>query len=104
MICCAESGPRPGTSASLTFSREGPAMLIVERLGHKVAAKWQRRHQSGQGRRTTPRNDAEKAKELSNNCTAAGVTLDSLRSALEVEMVMITTAWIKLRVASGTLV
>src|SRR3954462_14494101 len=44
---------------SLTFSREGPAVLIVEQLGHKVAEKWQRRHQSGQGRRTTPRDDAE---------------------------------------------
>ena len=34
-------------------------MLMVERLGHKVVEKWQRNQQSGQGRRTTPRDDAE---------------------------------------------
>src|SRR5436305_8543970 len=28
----------PSSLLSLTFSREGPAMLIIERLGHRVAA------------------------------------------------------------------
>src|SRR5437763_13854875 len=34
--------------ANLTFSRRGPVLLMVERLGHKVAEKWQRSQQSGQ--------------------------------------------------------
>jgi hypothetical protein len=49
---------------NLTFSRRGPAMLMVERLGHKVVEKWQRSQQSGQDRRTTPRDDAEYGERL----------------------------------------
>jgi hypothetical protein len=45
--------------ASLTFSRRWPAMLMIERLEHKVVEKWERSQQRGQGRHTTPRDDAE---------------------------------------------
>jgi hypothetical protein len=34
-------------------------MLMIERLEHKVVEKWERSQQRGQGRHTTPRDDAE---------------------------------------------
>src|SRR5438270_12258946 len=64
-------------------------MLMVERLGHKVQEKWQRSQQSGQGRRTTPRDDAVGRKTCQRTVRLRVSTVELLKETGEQPLVRV---------------